>query len=306
MVDHPDRLIHADHLCLSAGDSGVRVERLNMDVQRGAFYVILGEKGSGKRTLLRGLAGDLVPLSGKLEWFGSINIHSDYVWKNRIGVMCEPLSFVPNLTVYEHLELHRRMMGVPDKQASHTMLELLSLEKYAHQRAGRIPAEAARGCAIARALLHRPELLLLDEPLSGLAPEVRARTIHILREWCEIYHMTVIMTASQLQDVPACVTTVGLMEKGRLTEELPGTVYHSKIKDHLILRVSDDQRASLLLEQRMGIYHYRVTEPSVILVYEQLDQAGAINRMLITEQIEVYELSYGSGKGGLISHAGGN
>ena len=194
------------------------VDSLNLDVRRGEIYGFLGRNGAGKTTTIRMLLGLIRPSSGDVTVLGRrIKPGATSVF-SRIGFLVETATAYPNLTVRENLDLQRRLTGSPAASVA-TSIELLRLDQYADRRAGQLSLGNKQRLALARALLHSPELLVLDEPANGLDPAGIVEVRGLLRSLADERGITVFMSSHILAEVAHLADRIGIVHEGRLIEE---------------------------------------------------------------------------------------
>lgn len=192
------------------------VDGLDLQVRRGEIYGFLGRNGAGKTTTIRMLLGLITPTSGTVRVFGE-PIGTNQEWLRRVGFLVESATAYPNLTVRENLELHRRLTGAAHSSAE-TVIERLGLTEYADRRAGRLSLGNKQRLSLARALLHSPELLVLDEPANALDPAGIVEVRGLLRELADS-GVTVFMSSHILAEVAHLADRIGIVHDGRLVEE---------------------------------------------------------------------------------------
>jgi ABC-2 type transport system ATP-binding protein len=195
------------------------VDRLDLSVGRGEIYAFLGLNGAGKSTTIRMLLGMIRPTSGAARIFGEPVGHDAAGLWRRVGHLVETANAYPELTVRENLDLARRLQGV-DRGAVDGVIERLGLGAYASRRAGHLSLGNLQRLALARALLHEPELLVLDEPANGLDPAGVIEIRELLRELAGERGATIFMSSHILAEVDLLATRVGIVHRGRLIEEL--------------------------------------------------------------------------------------
>ena len=196
------------------------VDAVDLRVDRGEIYGFLGLNGAGKTTTIRALLGMIRPSAGGVSLFGEpIGPSGRGPWR-RVGHLVEAPAAYPELTVRENLEIARRLHGVVDASVTMRAIDRFGLGAYADRRAGTLSMGNLQRLGLARALLHEPELVILDEPANGLDPagvvEVRQLLSAIARE----QGVTVFMSSHILAEVDRLATRIGIIHNGRLIEEL--------------------------------------------------------------------------------------
>jgi ABC-2 type transport system ATP-binding protein len=196
------------------------VDSIHLRVRFGEIYGFLGLNGAGKTTTIRLLLGMVRPQAGSIKVLGqTIGPHGNGPWR-RVGHLVERPTAYPELTVRENLEVSRRLYGIPDRQASGQVLESLGLGPYAESRAATLSTGNFQRLGLARALLHGPDLLLLDEPANGLDPAGVVEIRQLLSHLAHHQGVTVFMSSHILSEVDRLATRIGIIHQGRLIEEL--------------------------------------------------------------------------------------
>jgi ABC-2 type transport system ATP-binding protein len=211
--------IETNQLSKRFGDM-LAVDAVNLHVKQGEIYGFLGLNGAGKTTTIRALLGMIRPSNGDIKVLGhAIDSRGRGPW-NKVGHLVEAPSAYPELTVVENLEIARRLHHITDSKATTHIMGKLALESYAHRKAGTLSMGNLQRLGLARALLHAPELLILDEPANGLDPagvvEIRA----LLESLAKEKGVTIFMSSHILTEVDRLATRIGIIHKGRLIEEL--------------------------------------------------------------------------------------
>jgi ABC-2 type transport system ATP-binding protein len=196
------------------------VDGLDLRVGRGEVYGFLGLNGAGKSTTIRMLLGMIKPTAGAASLFGSpVRADAPDLWR-RVGHLVETATAYPELSVWENLDIARRLQRRVGQSAVDAAIERLGLGPYATRRAGTLSLGNLQRLALARALLHDPELLVLDEPANGLDPAGVIEIRELLRELATERGATIFMSSHILAEVDLLATRVGIVHRGRLIEEL--------------------------------------------------------------------------------------
>ncbi len=196
------------------------VDSVTLRVEPGEIYGFLGLNGAGKTTTIRALLGMIRPSAGSVKVLGQdVGPNGRGPWR-RVGHLVERPAAYPELSVRENLEIARRLQEVSDKKVTSRVIERLGLAPYADRKAGTLSTGNFQRLGLARALLHEPELLILDEPANGLDPagvvEIRQLLAGLARE----QGVTVFMSSHILTEVDRLATRIGIIHNGRLLEEL--------------------------------------------------------------------------------------
>jgi ABC-2 type transport system ATP-binding protein len=219
------------------------VEHLSLHVAEGEIYAFLGLNGAGKTTTMRMLLGMIRPTTGYARVLQTrVRLGSREPWAS-VGYLVEIPHSYPELSVRENLEVARLLHpGVP-RQAIGEIIERMRLEADADRRAGDLSQGNAQRLGLAKALLHRPRLLLLDEPANGLDPagivEIRA----LLLELASQQGVTIFMSSHILAEVARLAQRIGIIHQGRLLQELDIPELERNRRRRLLVRVRDVEGA---------------------------------------------------------------
>jgi len=196
------------------------VDSVNLRVKQGEIYGFIGLNGAGKTTTIRALLGMIRPSAGSVKVLGqAVGPNGRGPWRS-VGHLVERPAAYPELTVRENLEIARRLQGISDMSATSRVIERLGLAPYADRKAGVLSTGNLQRLGLARALLHEPELLILDEPANGLDPAGVVEIRELLASLAREKGVTVFMSSHILTEVDRLATRIGIIHKGRLIEEL--------------------------------------------------------------------------------------
>jgi ABC-2 type transport system ATP-binding protein len=225
------------------------VEGLSLQVKRGEIYAFLGLNGAGKTTTIRMLLGLIRPTNGEAHMLGTrIQTGRNGPWGS-VGYMVETPHAYPELTVRENLEAARRLRpGVPP-QAVDLAIGRMGLGEFSGRITGTLSHGNYQRLGLAKALLHQPELLILDEPANGLDPAGIVEIRELLLEQAHQHGVTVFMSSHILAEVTRLADRVGIIHQGRLVQEMDMTEMERDRCRRLILRTLDNAKACAVLNQ---------------------------------------------------------
>ncbi len=225
------------------------VDGLDLQVAQGELYGFLGLNGAGKTTTIRVLLGMIRPTSGKVTVLGQpVGPNGSGPW-GRVGHLVETPAAYPELTVRENLEIARRLQGVNDRAATDRVIEQLGLAPYVDRRAAALSLGNFQRLGLARALLHQPDLLLLDEPANGLDPAGVVEVRELLRALSRERGVTVFMSSHILGEVDRLATRIGIIHRGRLIQELEAGALEALRAPRLEIDARDRAAALAVLAQ---------------------------------------------------------
>jgi ABC-type multidrug transport system ATPase subunit len=229
------------------------VDLLELDVRRGEIYGFLGRNGAGKTTTIRMLLGLIRPSGGEVTVLGTRVVPGETSVFSRVGFLVESASAYPNLTVRENLDIARRLTGAPTEAVAET-IELLGLAAYADRVSGKLSLGNKQRLSLARALLHSPELLVLDEPANALDPAGIVEVRKLLRSLADERGVTVFMSSHILAEVAHLADRIGIVHDGRLIEEASRDELAAKARAFSSEAFTEQQRADALLTLELERY----------------------------------------------------
>jgi ABC-2 type transport system ATP-binding protein len=238
------------------------VEDLDLEVRRGEIYAFLGRNGAGKTTTIRMILGLIRPMAGEVRVFGEPVRSSSPEWLRRVGCLVETATAYPNLTVRENLQLHRRLTGAPAKAVA-DVIDQLGLGDAADRRAGHLSLGNKQRLGLARALVHAPDLLVLDEPANGLDPAGIVEIRGLLRSLADDHGTTVFVSSHILVEVAHLADRIGIVHAGRLVEELDRAALVAAARAFSAEQLTEQQRADALLTLELERYFLARTDGSV-------------------------------------------
>ncbi|HEY9614636.1 ABC transporter ATP-binding protein [Allocoleopsis sp.] len=196
------------------------VNDLSFTIESGEMFGLLGPNGAGKSTTIRMLTTLTRPSSGQIEVAGYDVVRHRQQVKQKIGVVLQQISVDADLTVWENMELHGRLHHIPNPRRQRLINQWLEYVELADRRDSLVKTLSGgmkRRLQIARALLHEPKILFLDEPTVGLDPQTRRRLWEIIRDLNK-QGMTMLLTTHYMDEVEFLCDRIGIMDAGQLIE----------------------------------------------------------------------------------------
>ncbi|NLV20761.1 MAG: ABC transporter ATP-binding protein [Syntrophomonadaceae bacterium] len=265
------------------------VADLNIHVRQGRIYGLLGRNGAGKTTTMKMLLNLTCPTFGEARIFGEdIRTHEKQILP-RVGSLIESPGFYPNLTGTENLRIFAELRGVKKKNAIQEALELVSLPYRDKKLYSQYSLGMKQRLAIALAVMHDPELLILDEPINGLDPIGIAEVRRFIRELCDARGKTILISSHILSEIALLADDIGIIDHGVLLEEASLKELERKNSQFVHFVVSDAEQASQLLLRNFKTQNFNVENRHDLRLLDTSLPIAAINRCFIENGIEVTE-----------------
>lgn len=281
-----DTVIKTEQLTKKYGKQVV-VNKVNLHIKKGKIYGLLGRNGAGKTTIMKMILG-LTPLtSGKIAVFGqSIQGNEKRIYP-RIGAIIETPGFYPNLTGTENLEIFAKLRGTASSNAVKNALEIVGLPYKDKKIFAKYSLGMKQRLGIANAILHDPELLILDEPTNGLDPIGIAEVREFIKKLSVEHGKTILISSHILSEISLLADDIGIIDRGVLLEESSMSELEKRNKKYIQLQVSNISKTTLILERKFHIKNYSVQDEQTIRIYDTSLNMGEVNKTLIMENITV-------------------
>ena len=261
----------------------------SLTVERGHICGLIGPNGAGKTTIMKILAGFFFPSKGELELFCSPDNLDDS--RARMSFMIEQPIISGSRTARENLEYIRYLRGYPDEKRIDEILELVGLSDTGKKRAGKFSLGMKQRLGIGMALLPKPEIMVLDEPVNGLDPEGIVEVRQLIKRMQEEWGVTVLISSHLLSELSELCTDFSIISHGNLIENLSREELLVKCRNHIALRTDDINRTAAILEEKLSIADYKVMHGEEIHIFEQLDNLLHISKTLTDSGLIITKLN---------------
>ena len=266
------------------------VADLNLHIAPGRIYGLLGRNGAGKTTAMKMLLGLTQPTSGEVFLWGTPLPGHEKMLLPRIGSLIETPGFYPNLTATENLRIFATLRGVPNRHAIRDALELVGLPYKDKKLFSQYSLGMKQRLAIALAVMHDPELLILDEPTNGLDPIGIAEMRSFIRKLCEERGKTILISSHILSEISLLADDIGILDHGILLEEESLAVLEQNSRKHIRFAVSDTARAATILERQFQEIAFSIQDDHILRLYNLDVPAGKMVTAFVKNGLEVSEV----------------
>lgn len=263
------------------------VNSVNLHIEKGSIYGLLGRNGAGKTTIMKMILGLTDISNGEVSVFNQNIKGNEKKIYPRIGAIIETPGFYPNLTGTENLEIFAMLRGTAFPNAVKNALEVVGLPYKDKKLFGNYSLGMKQRLGIANAILHDPEVLILDEPTNGLDPIGIAEVRSFIKDLSVKKGKTILISSHILSEITLLADTVGIIDKGVLLEENSMEELNKKNRKYIILEVSDVSKAATILEKEFVITNYSVEDNNHIRIYSHGLDMAKINKSLVMNEISV-------------------
>ncbi len=281
-----DLVIETKGLTKVYGDQTV-LNAVNLHVKRGRIYGLLGRNGAGKTTIMKTVLGLTSITSGEIEVFGQNIMKHEKELYPRIGAIIETPGFYPNLTGTENLEIFAKLRGTASSNAVEHAMNVVGLPFKDKKLFSKYSLGMKQRLGIANAILHDPELLILDEPTNGLDPIGIAEVRKFIKTMSMEQGKTILISSHILSEIALLADDVGIIDHGVLLEENSMRELEEKNRKCILILVSDVSKAALILEQEFHLTDYSIQDQQTIRIYDTSLDVAAINKAFMLKDIAV-------------------
>lgn len=266
------------------------VSDLNLHIKKGRIYGLLGRNGAGKTTTMKMILNLIDSSAGEVIIFGKSMKKYNKEILPRIGCLIESPGFYPNLTGTENLKIFAQLRGIPKRNAIKESLELVGLKYNDKKLFSQYSMGMKQRLAIALAVMHDPEILILDEPINGLDPIGIAEVRTFIRKLCTEKGKTILISSHILSEIELIADDIGIIDNGVLLEEESLEELKNMNKKYIKLVAHNDSKAVKVLEACFNIKNYSVEKNGTIKIYDLDLVIPELVRELVKEGIAVEEI----------------
>lgn len=279
-------ILQTNQLTKSIGGKNL-VTNVSMHVKKGEIYGFLGPNGAGKTTVMKMLTNLWKPTEGSIELFGKKLTPTSYEVLKRMGSIIEFPTFYDHLDGRENLKLHCEYMGYYNPGSIENALEILNLADAGKKPVRSYSLGMKQRLGIARAILSKPELLILDEPTNGLDPAGMKQIRDLLKMLCTEYGITIVVSSHILSEIESIADTVGVINHGVLMKEVTMKEISEMSLAYIELNVINTKKASYVLADKMGLDNFKIVEDGKIRIYDHHVSTQELSKVLALNDVEI-------------------
>ncbi len=246
------------------------VSDVDIHISKGEIYGFLGPNGAGKTTVMKMITNLWKPDRGSIEIFGEMLTPHSYEILKRMGSIIEFPVFYDHMTGRENLTLHCEYMGYYNVSSVKDALQMLGLDAAADQPVKSYSLGMKERLGIARAVICKPEILILDEPTNGLDPAGMKQIRELLKTLCSEYGITIMISSH-----------------GRMMREVRMRDIEEINLNYMELAVLDERKAAYVLTEKLGLANFKIIDSGRFRIYDRSVSSGQLSKALALNDVEV-------------------
>lgn len=263
------------------------LDNVNITIQKGDIYGLIGRNGAGKTTLMKLITTLSKPTSGSFTLFGESSENDElFDSKGRVGSLIEYPAFYPNLTAYDNLKYYAYQRGITDKSQIDKVLKLVNLKNTGNKKVKNFSLGMKQRLGIALAILNNPDFVILDEPINGLDPigisELRDTFKNLAKNG-----VTLLISSHILSELYVLSTKFAFIDNGKLIKEVTKEELDSECSKCLVIKSDNSKKVTYLLENELNTKNYKVIDDEEVRVYDYLEAPDKISDVLAQNKIKI-------------------
>jgi len=256
------------------------IKDVNFQIKEGMICGLIGPNGAGKTTIMKILGGLNIPTEGTVSIYGNTDEKGLAESRRRMSFIIETPYIKAKMSARDNLEKQRIQKGIPDKGRVEEVLKLVGLENVGKKYAGNFSLGMRQRLGIAIALLSKPEVLILDEPINGLDPEGIVEIRNMLMRLNKEEHITIIISSHILSELALLCTDYIFIHEGTIRESITATELENSCKEAYIIHTDNDEKALAILQEKIANLDFDVNDDGSIKIFGQLDNIPMLSKSL--------------------------
>lgn len=267
------------------------VKNVFMHIKEGEIYGFLGPNGAGKTTIMKMILNLVKPTSGVIRVAGEVILNNSCSYLQNIGSIIEVPVFYNKLNAEKNLRLHCEYTGIYDRKRITDVLELVGLSDCGKKNVGEFSLGMKQRLGLARALVAKPKLLLLDEPINGLDPVGIRQIRDLMVRLKETYGTTILVSSHIISEIEMIADTIGVINDGILMNEVSMEEVRREAVQYLEIHVDDVQKTAMILDRTHPDINFKIISDSGIRIYSEI-QFDKISKDLVQAGVGLFHMTY--------------
>lgn len=281
-----EKIIETTNLSKKYGAKNV-LKGVDINVERGQIYGLVGRNGAGKTTLLRIISGHTFPTNGMVTLFHASTKSELETARKKTGSLIEHAGLDLGITSFQTLEYYRIQKGVTDKKCVNDTLKIVGLQDAAKEKVKNFSLGMKQRLGIAIALIGNPELLILDEPINGLDPIGVSDIRNLILKLNKEKNITIIISSHILSELSNVATHYAFLEKGCVVEEISSKDLLDKCQSYLEIIVDDAPKAVSVITKKLLYSDYKISNNEKIKIYDLKNDLKEVFSLFSSENVNI-------------------
>lgn len=256
------------------------LNHVNLSLQQGKIYGLIGKNGAGKTTLMRMIAGLGFPTQGSILLFGTENRSGLEAAGKRIGSLIEAPGLVAGMSAKENMRLQCLMKGIPNYEIEEKLLELVGLKDAGKKKVKNFSLGMRQRLGIATTLIGNPDLLMLDEPINGLDPAGVIEIRNLVKKLSEYENKTILVSSHNLPELYQVATDFIIIHEGEIRQVLSHEELDDRCRSYLFLEAVNANQLTAVLEEKLRTRNFQVMPDNSIRLFDFLDERERLAQVL--------------------------
>lgn len=253
---------------------------VSFEIKEGMICGLIGPNGAGKTTVMKALGGLILPTDGSISIYGAKGETELAKARSRMSFMIEVPYAKENMTARQNLEKQRLQKGIPDKKRIDEVLKIVGLENTGKKQVKNFSLGMRQRLGIAIALLSKPEVMIMDEPINGLDPEGIIEIRELLTRLNREEHITIVISSHILSELSLLCTDYIFIHHGEVIQSISSDELKNRCKEFYYIHTDNDEKALAILQQYIRDIDCDVNEDGSIRLYGQLDNIREVSKAL--------------------------
>lgn len=271
--------------------SQMALNHVNLSLQQGKIYGLIGKNGAGKTTLMRMIAGLGFPTQGSILLFGTDNRRGLEAAGKRIGSLIEAPGLVAGMSAKENMHLQCLMKGIPNYETENELLELVGLKDTGKKKVKNFSLGMRQRFGIAATLIGNPDLLMLDEPINGLDPEGVIEIRNLIKKLSAYENKTILISSHNLPELYQVATDFIIIHEGEIREVLSHEELDDRCKCYISLEAANVNQLTAVLEEKLCTQNFQVMPDNSVKLFDFLDERERVGRILHENDVIITKIS---------------
>lgn len=271
--------------------SQLALSHVNLSLQQGKIYGLIGKNGAGKTTLMRMIAGLGFPTQGSILLFGTENRRGLEAAGKRIGSLIEAPGLVAGMSAKENMHLQCLLKGMPNYEIENELLKLVGLKDTGKKKVKNFSLGMKQRLGIATTLIGNPDLLMLDEPINGLDPAGVIEIRNLIKKLSTCENKTILISSHNLPELYQVATDFIIIHEGEIREILSHEELDERCKCYISLEASNVNQLTAVLEEKLHTQNFQVMPNNSVKLFDFLDERERVGRVLHENDVIITNIS---------------